>query len=115
MRKKIENTSTIFFISALYLLAYSTEGNPTTEPRKALNPQAITANIQLCHVEEIGNSETLSLDVNETTLTRPGLYGVCLSNCLSPPEKTACRMKDSSKTECVNESSTAALCQNSKF
>lgn len=34
MRKKIENTLTIFFISELYLLAYSTEGNPTTEPRK---------------------------------------------------------------------------------
>lgn len=32
MRKTIEDTLTIFFISTLYLLTYSTEGYPTIEP-----------------------------------------------------------------------------------
>ena len=75
----------------------------------ALNPQAITA-IQPCHVKEIGNNIILSNDVG-TTLKVSDFIGDCLTWKHSW-EKIACRMKDSSLTKCVDESSTASLCYN---
>ena len=63
-----------------------------------------------CHVEEIDGNLTLSVDVGESP-TLPGSDGICLKPCLTN-QKYACRKIYSSSTDCVVDSSTAALCYN---
>lgn len=67
-----------------------------------------------CQKKQNGKDLTLSFNVTEWVRTPPFHKGDCLSVCLTN-EKIACRKKNSANTECVHESSTAALCYNSTF